>query len=82
MKNVIKLENYYSPEDLKHAMAALVDYYNNHRYHEPLNNLTPADVYFGRGEEILRKRAFIKQETMKKRRRNYYREKHIKLPFV
>ena len=31
MKNVIKLENYYDPEELEYAMAEFVDYYNNHR---------------------------------------------------
>ena len=68
MKNVILLENYYFPEQLEAQIAAFVDYYNNSRYHESLNNLTPADVYFGRGDEILRKRKIIKQKTMIKRR--------------
>lgn len=71
MKNVIKLDNYYSPEDLQQALAAFVDYYNNHRYHESLNNLTPADVYFGRGQQILDERKRIKEETLKERRRVY-----------
>ena len=82
MKNVIKLDNYYSPEELEYAMAEFVDYYNNHRYHESLNNLTPADVFFGRGEEILKERAFIKQRTMKQRRANYYQEKHMEINLV
>jgi transposase InsO family protein len=82
MKNVIKLDNYYSPEELEYAMTGFVDYYNNHRYHESLNNLTPADVYFGRGEQILQKRALIKKKTMKVRRDNYYREKHMELTLV
>ena len=68
MKNVIRLEYYYSPEELESATAAIVDYYNNRRYHESLNNLTPADVYFGRDKEILKKREAIKQKTIIQRR--------------
>jgi transposase InsO family protein len=30
-------------------LAEFVDYYNLRRYHESLNNLTPADVYFAQG---------------------------------
>ena len=82
MKNVVKLENYYSPEELEYAMANFIDYYNNHRYNESLNNITPADVFFGRGEEILWERALIKRKTMKKKRTNYYQEKHMELTLV
>lgn len=71
MKNVIKLENYFSPEDLRAAIAKFVDYYNNERYHESLNNLTPADVYFGRADKILEERRKIKEKTFKERRKNY-----------
>ena len=53
MKNVIKLENYYSPEELKYRLEQFVIYYNNSRYHESLKNVTPADVYFGRDKIIL-----------------------------
>jgi len=68
MKNVIKLEHYYSPNQLRQRIAEFVDYYNNHRYHESLNNMTPADVYFGREKEILERRENIKQRTLMKRR--------------
>jgi len=34
-------------------MAAFIDFYNHRRYHEGLENLTPADVYDGRREAIL-----------------------------
>jgi transposase InsO family protein len=71
MKNVVKLDNYYSPEDLTKSIAEFVDYYNNKRYHESLNNLTPADVYFGRDKKILKERHIIKEKTVKERRRNY-----------
>jgi putative transposase len=78
MKNVIKLENYYSPEELERAIADFVDYYNHRRYHESLNNLTPADVYYGRAEKILKERARIKKETMKSRRKKYYKKNTIR----
>ncbi|MAF32499.1 MAG: transposase [Desulfobacter sp.] len=41
-----------------------MEYYNNHRYHEALNNLTPADVYCGKGCEILTRRERIKKKTI------------------
>jgi len=75
MKNVIKLDNYYAPEDLNEAISKFVDYYNKERYHESLNNLTPDDVYFGRADEILEQRRKIKEKTFKERRRNYITEK-------
>ena len=71
MKNVVKLDNYYSPEELVQAISEFVEYYNNHRYHESLNNLTPADMYYGRAKKILKKRQEIKEKTLKERRRNY-----------
>ena len=39
-----------------------VGYYNHRRYHESLGNLTPADVYFGRGQTILLKREKSKED--------------------
>lgn len=68
MKNRVLLEHYFLPGDLKAKIEAFVEYYNNHRYHESLGNLTPADVYFGRAEQILKKREEIKRKTMNKRR--------------
>ena len=52
-------------------MGAFVDYYNNHRYHEPINNLTPTDVYFARDKRILEKRKSIKKKTILKRRKEH-----------
>jgi hypothetical protein len=52
LKNRILLENYYLPGDLEAEIGAFIDNYNHRRYHESLGNLTPADVYFGRGQTI------------------------------
>ena len=37
MKNVVKLEHYYSPWELERAIEAFVQYYNQDRYHEIIN---------------------------------------------
>ena len=77
MKNVVKLENYYFPWELETALRdftrklRLLPYYNHERYHEALDNVTPADAYFGRRYEILSKRGRIKRRTMQERRRLY-----------
>jgi putative transposase len=59
---------YYAPEILKRTIAAFVDYYNHRRFHESLGDVTPADVYYGHREEILRRREEIKQRTLALRR--------------
>ena len=71
LKNRILLENYFLHGDLENQIAAFVDYYNNHRYHESIDNLTPADVYFGRGPTILTERERIKRQTIAERRLQY-----------
>jgi hypothetical protein len=62
---------------LKEAVAKFVEYYNNKRYHESLNNLTPVDVYFGRGDRILKERQKIKERTIRERR-NLYIKSNLK----
>jgi len=75
MKNVVKLEHYYVPWELEAALRDFVAYYNDERYHESLDNVTPADVYFGRQYAVLSERAKIKRLTMQKRKREYLAEK-------
>ena len=74
IKNRILLENYYLPGDLEQQIAVFVDHYNNHRYHESLKNVTPADVYFGRDKDILREREKIKKQTIQYRRLQHKRQ--------
>jgi transposase InsO family protein len=68
LKNRIRLDNSYLPGDLEQRIAAFVTHYNHDRYHESLENLTPADVYFGRGQTILEERNRIKRQTIANRR--------------
>jgi transposase InsO family protein len=56
------------PGDLEAEIGTFVADYNHLRYHESLGNLTPADVYFGRGQTILIERERIKRQTIAKRR--------------
>jgi putative transposase len=68
LKNRILLNNYYLPGDLERQIGAFVGHYNHVRYHESIDNLTPADVYFGRAETILAERELIKRATISNRR--------------
>jgi len=77
IKNVVKLDNYYYPDELKEAIGQFVQYYNLQRYHESLDNVTPADVYYGRQDEILKRREIIKEKTIQQRRQKYFQQKLI-----
>ena len=74
MKNRVLLEHYFLPGDLKRQISDFVDYYNNRRYHESLGNVTPADVYFGRDQQILKQLEEIKRKTMLKWRLRHQTE--------
>ena len=69
MKNLILLDNYYTPEELAAQIGLWVEYYNNHRYHEALDNVTPQDRYYGSDREILEQREITKEKTMTLRRK-------------
>jgi putative transposase len=58
----------YLPGDLEAQVARYIEHYNHRRYQESLQNLTPADVYFGRGKTTLLERERIKRDTIKLRR--------------
>jgi len=68
LKNRILLNNYYLPGELERQVAAFVSHYNHARYHESLDNVTPADVYLGRAADILAEREKIKRMTIAGRR--------------
>jgi putative transposase len=60
--------------DLDGQVKAFAADYNHRRYHESIGNLTPADVYFGRGQTILLERERIKRQTIAQRRLQHHRQ--------
>ena len=62
-----ELAYYFCPSELEKAVAQWVKYYNESRFHESLDNLTPRDVYLGQGEKIKKIREIIKQNSINKR---------------
>jgi transposase len=64
----IRLTNYYCPSELEDQLQLFVSYYNHERYHEALGNVTPADMYYGRDQEIKVRREQIRKKTMRLRR--------------
>ncbi len=67
LKGEINQVPFEMPSELNQAIEEFVEYYNNKRYHEALGNVTPADVYYGRREQILIRRKEAKQKTLQSR---------------
>ncbi len=76
MKNEVCLQHYYLPGELEQEIGRFIEYYNNERYHESLENVTPADVYFGRHKEILTRREELKRRTLKHRKIQNLKSQH------
>ena len=68
IKGEINLVPYDMPGELREAIKAFIEYYNYQRYHEALDNVTPADVYLGRKDDILARRKEVKQRTLQARK--------------
>lgn len=72
LKREVNQIPYEAPSQLDKAIADFVDYYNYRRYHKALGDVTPADVLYGRREQILQGRKEVRIQTIN-RRRNYNR---------
>jgi len=59
------------PSELEARITEWVDYYNNQRYHEAIDNVTPGDRFYGKDMEIFKQRQKTKKETMYQRRKIY-----------
>ena len=68
LKNRVLLKNYSLLGDLQASIEAFVTRYNHERYHESLNNVTPADIYFGRDKINLLEKERIKRQTFETQR--------------
>jgi len=68
LKREVNQLPYELPSQLEQAIADFVDYYNYRRYHKALGNVTPADVLYGRKEEILLRRKEVQILTINRRR--------------
>ncbi|MEE8413885.1 MAG: DDE-type integrase/transposase/recombinase, partial [Dehalococcoidales bacterium] len=68
IKKVVNQLLYEAPSQLERAIADFVDYYNYRRYHKALGNVTPADVLYGRREQILKCRKEVQILTINRRR--------------
>ena len=67
LQNVVRLEHDYTPWEVERAVASFVENYNHRRYHEALQNVTPADVFYGRQAAILARRERIRRRTLQQR---------------
>ncbi len=68
LKREVNQLPYELPSQLEQAIADFVNYYNYRRYHEALGDVTPADVLYGRREEILQRRKEVQVLTINHRR--------------
>ena len=71
MKNIVKLDNYFSPGQLEEKLKEFVRYYNYERCHESIKNLTPSEVYYGTGNPKLKLREMTKNRTLNARKKQY-----------
>jgi transposase InsO family protein len=68
LKREVNQLTYELPSQLEKAIADFVDYYNYRRYHKALGDVTPADVLYGRREEILERRKEVRVQTINRRK--------------
>ena len=69
-KAVVKLANDF-PWRLAQAIGDFVAYYDSERPQESLDNVVPADLYYGRAAEVISERGKTERERMKRRTKEW-----------
>jgi len=77
LKQVVNQMPFELPSQLEQAIAEFVDYYNYHRYHKAIGDVTPADVLYGRREIILERRKEVRAQTINRRRDYNHAQKEL-----
>ena len=77
LKGEINQVPYEMPSELRQAVESFVEYYNHHRYHEALGNVTPADVCHGRRDGILARRKEAKRRTLQARKEHNHKVREL-----
>ncbi|MGH3850752.1 MAG: IS3 family transposase, partial [Pseudonocardiaceae bacterium] len=49
----VYLKSYETVTEAKQQIGEYIDFYNNERFHQSLNNKTPAEIYFGKEENLV-----------------------------
>lgn len=80
IKREVNQVPYELPSQLESALAGFVDYYNFRRYHKALGDVSPADVLYGRREQILRSRKEVQARTIQNRRAYNHGLRELKHP--
>jgi hypothetical protein len=77
LKGEINQVPYEMPSELRQAIESFVEYYNNQRYHVALSNITSADVYHGRRDDILTRRKEVKRRTLQARKEHNHKVREL-----
>jgi len=77
LKREVNQLPYELPSQLEKAIADFVDYYNYRRYHKALGDVTPADVLYGRRDEILERRKEVRSQTIQRRKDYNHAQKEL-----
>jgi hypothetical protein len=69
-ENLNKIDWVLTLSELELQIERIIEYYNNKRYYELLNNVTPSDIYFGKDKKIKEWRQRVKKTLVLRKQQN------------